>query len=103
MSCHNAKDQAGGLVLEGSAAYANLVGVTAVNFAASQAGMLRVDPGNPANSFLITKLTLPSVFDLQFGSRMPSGKPTLSAEQIDDITAWILRGALADEAPPTGN
>ena len=100
LSCHNAKDQGGNLVLEGSPAYSNLVGVTPFNLAASAAGMLRVDPGNPANSFLITKLTLPKVFDLQLGSRMPSGKPMLSTEQIDEIQAWILRGALADESAP---
>ena len=99
LSCHNAKDKGGGLVLEGSAAYGNLVGVTPATLAASQAGMLRVDAGNPANSFLITKLTLPE-FDLQLGSPMPSGKPMLSSQQIDDIRAWILRGALADESAP---
>lgn len=99
LSCHNARDQGGGLVLESSAAYANLVGATPFNFAASQAGMLRVDSGNPTNSFLITKLTLLSVFDPQLGSRMPLGKPVLSTPQIDSIRAWILRGALADEAP----
>ena len=100
VGCHNAKDQAGSLVLEAGMAYANLVGAGAApaNDAARTAGMLRVDPGNPANSFLITKLTLPKVFDALFGSRMPSGAPTpLPAEQIDHIRAWILRGALANE------
>ena len=103
LSCHNTTDKGGGLVLEGSGAYASLAGPpppTPSNIAAHQAGMLRLDPGNPANSFLITKLTLAKVFDLQFGSRMPSGKPMLSADQIDSIRAWILRGALADESPP---
>ena len=104
LSCHNAEDKGGSLVLEGSVAYASLAGPpppTPSNLAASHAGMLRVDPGNPANSFLITKLTLPKAFDLLFGSRMPSGKPVLSADQIDSIRAWILRGALADESAPT--
>ena len=100
LGCHNASDQGGGLVMEASATYANLVGVTPLNFAASQAGVLRVDPGNPANSFLLTKLTLPTVFDLQLGSRMPLAKPTLTAAQIESIRAWILRGALSDESPP---
>ena len=106
LSCHNASDQAGDLVLEGSVAYANLVGPpppTPINVVANQDGMLRVDPGNPANSFLLTKLDLPTAFDPQFGSRMPLGNPPLTAEQIEDIRAWILRGALADEAAPGGN
>ena len=98
MSCHNATDAAGiGMVLESGASYANLVGVIPTNDAARQAGMKRVDPGNPENSFLITKLTLSKVFDLQYESRMPSGKPPLTTDQIDTIRAWILRGALPDE------
>jgi len=92
--CHNAIDQSGGLVLQGSVAYANLVGVTPVNLAARQAGMLRVDPGNPANSFLLTKLTLPAAFDPQLGSRMPFGKSPLSADEIQLISDWITQGAL---------
>jgi len=102
LSCHNATDQGGGMVLEGSAAYTNLVGVTPFNMAAMQRGLLRVDPGLPANSFLITKLTLPSASDPQFGSRMPLLAPPLATEQIDTIRAWILRGALPDETPPPG-
>jgi len=62
--------------------------------------MLRVDPGNPENSFLITKLTLSTSFDVRFQSRMPLGGEPLSAAQIEQIRAWILRGALADETPP---
>ena len=93
LGCHTANDQGGGLVLEGSIAYANLVGVTPVNSAASQAGMLRVDPGNPANSFLLTKLTLSSEFDPQLGSRMPLGKSALRADQIQLIRDWISQGA----------
>jgi hypothetical protein len=91
--CHNANDQSGGLVLQGSAAYANLVGAPPVNLAANQAGMLRVDPGNPANSFLLTKLTLSAAFDPQLGSRMPLGKAPLSAAEIQLISDWITQGA----------
>jgi len=105
-TCHTAADHGGSLVLEAGVAYANLAGPpppSPANTPASQAGMLRVDPGNPANSFLITKLTLPTAFDSRFMSRMPLGKQPLTAEQIDNIRAWILRGALPDEAPPSGN
>jgi len=99
--CHGSSFTQANLLLEAGAAYTNLVGVTPSTLAASQAGMLRVDPGNPGNSFLITKLTLPKAFDAKFGSRMPLGNPTpLPVEQIDSIRAWVLRGALADESAP---
>jgi hypothetical protein len=99
LGCHNAASKSGGLVLEADRSYAGLVGVGPLNEAAATDGMLRVDPGNPDNSFLITKLSLPSVFDLRFFSRMPLGKPMLPPQQIEHIRAWILRGALADEQP----
>jgi hypothetical protein len=86
--------------LESGQAYGDLVGVIAQNPAAQAAGMLRVDPGNPDNSYLLTKLTLPTVFDLQLGSRMPLGQPVLSPTQIEQVRAWILRGALPNESPP---
>lgn len=95
--CHNATDQAGGQVLEAGQSYAQLVGVVPQNAAAAAAGMLRVDPGNPDNSFLLTKLTMASVFDLRFGSRMPLAQAELTAAQIEQIRAWILRGALPNE------
>jgi hypothetical protein len=93
LGCHNANDQGGGLVLQGSVAYAHLVGVTPANLGANQAGMLRVDPGNPANSFLLTKLMLSAAFDPQLGSRMPLGKSSLSADEIQLISDWITQGA----------
>ena len=95
--CHNTRDGAGDQVLEAGMSYADLVGVRPVNSAAASRGMLRVDAGKPDNSFLLTKLTLSRTFDLQFGSRMPLGKPVLPAEQIEHIRAWILRGALPQE------
>ncbi len=84
-------------MLEAGQAYRDLVGVTPTNDAASAAGSRRVDPGAPGNSFLITKLTLPSVFDPDFGSRMPLGKAPLDPAQIEWLRAWILRGALPAE------
>lgn len=101
VGCHNAQSAQGGQVLEPEAqSYANLVGVPPQNLAALGAGMLRVDPGHPENSFLLTKLTLPVAFDPQFFSRMPlAPKPVLDAQQIENIRAWILRGALRDETP----
>jgi hypothetical protein len=99
VGCHNATDRAGGQSLAPGQAYAELVGVTPSNEAAVQDGFLRVDPGNPAESFLLTKLTLSAEFDPRYFSRMPLGKPSLGAAQIERIRAWILRGALPDETP----
>jgi len=99
IGCHNATSLAGGQSLAPGESYAQLVGVTPQNVAAAQDGLLRVTAGDPDKSFLLTKLTLPVAFDLRYGSRMPLLKPVLSAEQIEHIRAWILRGALPDETP----
>ena len=77
-------------------AYADLVGVPPDNETARNAGLLRVDAGRPENSFLLTKLLL-TTFHPQFGSPMPLGKPHLSAAQIEQVRAWIQRGALPAE------
>lgn len=103
LGCHNAVNRAGDQVLEAGRAYADLVGVAPMNVAAQAAGLLRVEPGAPDKSFLVTKLTLPVVFDVNFGSRMPLGKPQLDPAQIEHIRAWILRGALPDETAPAGS
>ncbi len=82
--------QAGGLILEAGMSYDQLVGVAAVNYTAQQAGLLRVKPGDPSNSFLIIKLTGPPPAD---GSPMPLGKAPLTSAQIKLISDWITQGA----------
>jgi hypothetical protein len=102
IGCHNTHDAAlaGQLNLEAGQSYAALVGVTPANPAAQAAGFKRVDPGNTDTSFLLVKLTLPKIFDTDFGSRMPLGQPLpLDAQQIEHIRAWILRGAPLDDTP----
>jgi len=89
--CHDVAGMSGGLVLVEGQSYANLVGVAPMNDAALQAGMLRVDPGNPSNSFLVLKLGNPAK---QFGDRMPFGKLPLTAAQKQLITDWITAGAM---------
>jgi hypothetical protein len=89
-ACHTSVVQAGGLVLEEGKAHDQLVGVPAVNVAAQQAGLLRVKPGDPSNSFLIIKLSGPVPAQ---GSPMPLGKPPLTAAQIQLIRDWITQGA----------
>jgi hypothetical protein len=89
--CHSAQTRSGSLVLEAGQAYGNLVGVAPSNVAARNAGMLRVDPEAPENSFLILKLTQPS--SATFGSRMPLVGTPLSEDEIDAVREWILAGA----------
>jgi Big-like domain-containing protein len=89
-ACHSSLAQAGNLVLEAGMSFSQLVNAPPFNFAAQQAGLLRVKPGDPDNSFLTIKLTGPS---LPQGSPMPLGKPPLSAAQIQLIRDWITAGA----------
>jgi len=89
--CHSAQTKSGNLILEAGQAYGNLVGVTPTNPAARSAGMRRVDPRAPDNSFLIVKLTQPS--SATFGSRMPLIGTPLSEAEIESVRAWIEAGA----------
>ena len=87
--CHSAASSAGGLSLEGAAAYGNLVNAPSQQ----QPGLNRVTPNDPENSYLIQKLR----GDLGIsGSRMPQGGPFLSDEQIERFVSWIDNGAPND-------
>ena len=90
-TCHDASVKSGNLVLEADSAYAQLVGVAPDIESARLAGLLRVDPGHPDNSFLLVKLTGPPPGQ---GSRMPLTGPLLSAAEIQLIRDWITAGAL---------
>ena len=89
--CHDLRGMSGGLVLVEGQSYANLVNVEPQNVPARDAGLLRVQPFNPDNSFLVVKVEGPT--DPAMGLRMPSGRPPLSAEQIQLIRDWISQGA----------
>ncbi|MEO8605964.1 MAG: DUF1592 domain-containing protein [bacterium] len=89
--CHSQQTRSGGMVLEGAAAFDALVGAEPTITAARTAGMLRVDPYAPENSFLLLKLTQPS--SATYGSRMPLIGTLLNAAEIDLIRDWILAGA----------
>lgn len=90
--CHNSIDQAGNLVLtDTTQSYASLVGVPPDNSTARNAGLLRVDPGHPENSFILVKLAGPT--NPRMGSRMPLGKLPLSAAEQQMIADWITAGA----------
>lgn len=91
--CHTPPTLTGGMNLTAGAAYNNIV-----NVQSSQIVMLRIAPGDTVNSLLFRKITenTPPV-----GSRMPDGRPPLSATDIATIRDWILSGA-PNNAPPPG-
>lgn len=71
------------------------LGVPPTNLAAQTAGKLRVDPGNPANSFILDKLNgtlLPGE-----GDRMPLQLKRLPDNAIQLVEEWVAAGA-----PETG-
>ncbi len=88
--CHDVQGRSGNVVLVEGQSYTELVGVQPDNRNARTAGLLRVDPGNPDNSFLVVKLEGPPP---PMGSRMPFGQPPLSASEIQVIRDWITAGA----------
>jgi hypothetical protein len=89
--CHSQQVRSGNLVLEAGQSFGALVSTEPANVAARAAGMLRVDPFSPENSFLIMKLG--PISSSAFGARMPLIGSPLSAEEIDLIRDWILAGA----------
>ena len=92
--CHAAPTNSANLSLAYSLSYQDLVGVVPQNPAAATAGMKLVDPGNPDNSFLLTKLIGPGPDQ---GARMPFGGGMIHDGKIDAIRTWIEAGA-----PKTG-
>jgi hypothetical protein len=90
MFCHTTEFAAGNLVLVEGQSYGQLVNVLSDNIAARDAGLLRVEPDVPDDSFLVIKLTNPT---RPQGGRMPLGKPALPAADLELIRAWIASGA----------
>ena len=85
-TCHTGANAPLGLVLNTDATYDLLVDEPS----AQVPTLLRVEPGNPDNSYLIRKLEGgPDIA----GAQMPRGGPPLSQETIDDVRAWITDGA----------
>jgi len=85
--CHTGTFPPQGLNLTAGLAYNNLVGVQSQE----KQGVLRVAPGDPANSYIIMKITGAAGIA---GGRMPLGRTPLSSEQIESIRLWIQSGAL---------
>jgi hypothetical protein len=66
--------------------FQDLVGIASVELPA----LLRVDPGNPDNSYLVHKIEgRPTIL----GAQMPLNQPPLSGSQIAAIRTWIQNGA----------
>jgi Cys-rich repeat protein len=55
--------------------YGALVNAPAANRLGSARGLILVKPGDPANSFLLTKLRLTSALDPDFGGGQPANAP----------------------------
>ncbi|MCC6848621.1 MAG: hypothetical protein IT294_08980 [Deltaproteobacteria bacterium] len=92
-TCHNVAQGEHQLSLAAGEAYAHLVGVAPANFAAASAGLLRVDPGAPANSFLLKKLR-GELGDSE-GAPMPKDLKRLHHVHLDLVEEWIAAGAPA--------
>lgn len=88
--CHAGAAAPEGMSLEQGRAYASLVGVASHEVP----GLLRVNPGDPDNSYLMHKI----LGTQESGDRMPRGLPPLPAATIEVIRQWIADGA----PPPTG-
>ncbi len=85
--CHGELAPAAGLDLTQGSSYDNLMLPSSQN-----PDVPRVTPGNPTNSYLITKLTGNGISGMQ----MPLGALPLTANEIEVIRAWISYGAPDD-------
>lgn len=90
--CHAGAGAPQGLRLDAANSYGLLVNVPS----SEDPAFLRVNPGDPDNSYLIQKLEGTA----SVGARMPAGgAAALPQADIDVIRQWITDGALDDRAP----
>lgn len=83
--CHGGAAPSAGLNLESGQAFSNIV-----NVQSGQSNLLRVEPSNPDDSYLIRKLEGgPGIV----GNQMPLGQSPLPQNTIDNIRQWISDGA----------
>jgi len=83
--CHSGAGAPQGLMLDAAHSYDLLVNVPSTEVPA----ILRVDPGNPADSYIIQKLEGHAAV----GGQMPLGQAPLPAATIAFIVQWITDGA----------
>ena len=89
--CHLGAGAPQGLVLDEANSYGLLVDVASME----DPSILRVEPGDPDNSYLIQKLEGTATV----GGQMPLGGTPLSQATIDIIRQWITEGAIDDRTP----
>jgi len=88
-NCHSGGLPAAGLNLEAANSFTQMIGIASTQ----DAGVQRVNPGNPNASYLITKLEGPGASG---GVMPPVG--ALAQVDIDTIRQWITDGAIDDTA-----
>jgi hypothetical protein len=84
--CHVGASAPEGLQLDAAHSYNLLVGVPS----AEEAGLLRVNPGNPDASYMLQKIE--GVAGI-VGGQMPLGETPLPQDTSDAIRQWISNGA----------
>lgn len=89
--CHVPPFPAGLMDLSEGAAFDEIVGVAPANAAAEADGLLRIDPGNPMNSFILIKVSGMPPFE--YGSRMPLLRDPLGEDDVRTIREWVAAGA----------
>ncbi len=88
--CHLGGTAPHGLQLDETNSYMNLVDVASVEVP----NLLRVEAGNPDDSYIIQKLEGTAAS----GDRMPLNRPPLAASVIATMRQWITDGAIDDRA-----
>ena len=83
--CHIGANAPQGLRLDAANSYAMLVNVSS----SEVPNLLRVNPGNPDQSYLVQKIQ----GNAAVGGRMPLGQAALPQDRIDLIRQWIAAGA----------
>lgn len=84
--CHSGASPAAGLFLTASRSYGNLVGILSTE----EPSLLRVQPGQPDNSYLVLRLEGSAAISTQ---RHPQDNPP-STSDMNRIRTWISEGAL---------
>jgi hypothetical protein len=84
-TCHAGSNAPQGLHLDAANSYSQLVGIPSAEVPA----LLRVNPGDPDNSYIVQK----TEGHAAVGAQMPFGGPPLPAATIAVIRQWISDGA----------
>jgi hypothetical protein len=90
--CHSGSTPQAVMSLESGALYDQLLGAVGVP-SLEAPGLLRIDPGSSASSYLVAKLEDKQASVGGIGDRMPLGAPPLDPLEIQVIREWIDQGA----------